>query len=488
MLFRQIFDPDLAQYAYLIGCQKTGEALVIDPERDVDRYLELAEREGLRLTAVAETHIHADFLSGARELARRHGVRAYLSDEGPAEWKSEWARRDAEAVDGSGPIDVVFLKGGDTFRIGKIEVQAVHTPGHTPEHISFLVTDRGGGADSPIGLATGDFVFVGDLGRPDLLESAAGQAGAMGPAAHQLFESLPSFLALDDSVQVWPAHGAGSACGKALGAVPTSTVGYERRYNAAIRHSQDGEQAFVDFILEGQPEPPLYFARMKRLNKEGPEVLGELPRPAAMAPGDLLSARDVEGGVILDTRGGRGDFVAGHLAGSLHAPLGSGLSNVAGSYVEEDVPIFLVADEDDVEHAVRQLVRIGLDDVRGYLTPAELHGAAAGQLSGLATTDFEGLVGRVADERGLILDVRGLSEFEQAHLPGARQIAYTRLATLLDDLPRDRRLYVHCASGRRASFAASELAREGFDVVLVDDLFEHAEGLVRSEASVVSEA
>nr|WP_243664236.1 MBL fold metallo-hydrolase [Rhodothermus marinus] len=170
MLFRQIFDPKLAQYAYLIGCQQTKEAIVIDPERDVDQYLRLAEEEGLRIVAVAETHIHADFLSGARELAERVGARLYLSAEGEADgWASNWAK--------NGRYDVTFLRDGDTFRIGNIEFRAVHTPGHTPEHLCYLVTDRGGGATEPMGIVTGDFVFVGDLGRPDLLESAARISG-----------------------------------------------------------------------------------------------------------------------------------------------------------------------------------------------------------------------------------------------------------------------------------------------------------------------
>ena len=171
MLFRQVYDERLAQYAYLIGCQRTGEALLIDPERDIDRYLELARAEHLRIVAVTETHLHADFLSGAREFAERVPIRLYLSDEGDEDWKYEWAK--------NGNYDVTFLKDGDTFTIGNIEVKAVHTPGHTPEHMSFMITDRGGGASEPMGMVTGDFVFVGDLGRPDLLETAAGQVGAM---------------------------------------------------------------------------------------------------------------------------------------------------------------------------------------------------------------------------------------------------------------------------------------------------------------------
>ncbi|MEX0599042.1 MAG: MBL fold metallo-hydrolase, partial [Rhodothermales bacterium] len=242
MLFRQIFDPKLAQYAYLIGCQQTKEALIIDPERDIDRYVDLAEAEGLNIVGVAETHIHADFLSGAREFAERFDITLYLSDEGDEDWKYEWVR----GTRGDGrPYDVTLLKDGHSFTIGNIEIQAVHTPGHTPEHLSYLVTDRGGGATSPIGIATGDFVFVGDLGRPDLLEQAAGMHGLQEPSARMLYGSLPEFTKLQEHLQVWPGHGAGSTCGKALGAVPTTTVGYEKRYNAALAVAEEGETAFV---------------------------------------------------------------------------------------------------------------------------------------------------------------------------------------------------------------------------------------------------
>ena len=261
MLFRQIIDPGLAQYAYLVGCQATRDAIVIDPERDIDRYVAMAAEEGLRVKAVAETHIHADFLSGAREFAERHGVEVYLSAEGGSDWQYRWIHD--ERYRGH------LVKDGDTFRVGNVELQIHHMPGHTPEHICFSITDRGSGADRPMGIVSGDFVFVGDVGRPDLLESAAGQVGAMESAARALYGSLQAFLGQPDYLQLWPGHGAGSACGKALGAVPSSSVGYERMFNTAIQTAQLGEQAFVAGILEGQPEPPLYFGRMKRLNKEG---------------------------------------------------------------------------------------------------------------------------------------------------------------------------------------------------------------------------
>ncbi|MGD8728693.1 MAG: MBL fold metallo-hydrolase, partial [Gemmatimonadota bacterium] len=364
MLLRQIVDSRLSQYAYLIGCQATGEAIVIDPERDVERYIEAAESEGLRLTAVAETHIHADFLSGARELAERLDVKVYVSAEGGPDWQVEWAKEHANAT---------LLHDGDSFRVGNIELEAVHTPGHTPEHLSYLVTDHGGGASDPMGFVTGDFVFVGDLGRPDLLEQAAGIQGVQEDSARALYGSLPSFLDLEDHVQVWPGHGAGSACGKALGAVPITTVGYEKRHNAALDAARAGEDAFVEAILADQPEPPLYFARMKALNRAGPPVLGDLPRPHRVALQEMPVLLNDANVVIIDTRTPRSAFMARHLPGALHAPLDRAFNTVVGSLVEDETrPILLVTEGDRVEEAVRDLVRIGYDSFAGFLDEEQL--------------------------------------------------------------------------------------------------------------------
>jgi hydroxyacylglutathione hydrolase len=297
MFFRMVYDDMLAQAAYLIGCQRTGEALIIDPERDIDRYVKIAESERLRITAIAETHIHADFLSGARELAEATGARLFLSGMGGKDWSYQWLDKKKDG----GSYAHTLLRDGDSFKVGNVEVKAIHTPGHTPEHICFQVTDRGGGASAPMGIATGDFVFVGDVGRPDLLESAAGLKGAADDSARALYSSVKSFRALDDYLQLWPGHGAGSACGKALGAVPQSTVGYEKRFNPAIQ-AAESEQRFFGYVLEGQPEPPLYFARMKRLNKEGPPVLGALPRPRELGAEELRGI-DAKKTAVLDTRG-----------------------------------------------------------------------------------------------------------------------------------------------------------------------------------------
>jgi hydroxyacylglutathione hydrolase len=461
MLLRQIADDALAQYAYLVGCQRTGEALIIDPERDVDRYVDQAAAEGLRITAAAETHIHADFLSGARELAAR-GVTVYLSDAGDADWKYSWPQRDGAAVR--------WVTDDDVFHVGRIEVRVVHTPGHTPEHVSFLVTDRGAGADQPLGIASGDFVFVGDVGRPDLLESVAGIAGAMRPSAARLSVSLRAFAELPDSLLIWPGHGAGSACGKALGAVPMSTVGYERRFNGALRLAVADPTAFVDTILEGQPEPPPYFAIMKQVNKTGPPLLGTLPAPPRLTADDLARRVQRPETVLLDTRSSRRAFMAGHLPGSLFAPLDRSFSTVVGSYVRPHEAIVLLLDPTQVDCAVRRLVRIGFDRIEGYATPDDLQVLAGSDRARLATTavlDCPGMAGVGAGL--LVLDVRSPAEYLADHIPGAVNIPHTRLLPRLAELPRDRPLVVHCASGARAAVAVAALERHGFDVRYVDD-------------------
>lgn len=455
MFMRMIYDEKLAQAAYLIGCQRTGEAIVIDPERDVDRYIHLAADNDLRIVATAETHIHADFLSGSRELAEAIGATVYVSDEGDADWKYGWLDQRV----GGGTYDHVLLKDGDTFRIGNIEFRVIHTPGHTPEHIVFLITDHGAGATEPVGMATGDFVFVGDLGRPDLLETAAGQQGAMEPSARRLFRTVGSLSDIPDFVQVWPAHGAGSACGKALGAIPMSTVGYEKRFNPAIL-AASSEQGFVEFILSGQPEPPLYFANMKRDNKLGPPVLGGLPEPPRMSGTDLASL-DSNKVAIIDTRPWD-QFRSGHIPGALSFPLTRSFNTDAGSMVRDTDDIYLIIDESALEEAIRDLIRIGLDHIKGWCPANEVR-----HVSPLETID-EIDVGRarelVAQHEVKVLDVRRKTEFAGGHLPDATNIAHTRLAGRMDEVPEDTPLLINCRSGVRSARASAFLKRAGFDV------------------------
>ena len=462
MLVRQIVDPALAQYAYLIGCPRTGEAIVIDPERDIDRYEALAARHKLRIVAAADTHIHADYLSGLREFAAK-GVMVYASGEGGADWSYEW-------LTGS-TYPHRLVTHGDRFRVGNVELQVLHTPGHTPEHVVYTVTDLGAGATEPIGVATGDFVFVGDLGRPDLLEQAAGVSGTQEPGARDLYRSLATFRALPPHVQVWPAHGAGSACGKSLGDVPMSTVGYELRFNPAVK-AADSEQHFVDYILSGQPEPPMYFARMKRDNKVGPRVLGGVPTIAHLDQEALRALAGRPEVVVVDTRP-RAEFLPAHLPGSLLAELDFQFVNITGSYIDAGIPIYLVIDEARVDEAVRMLLRIGLDDVRGYVTPADLEAyrRAGGATAAIERIDMVELERRRTAGGVHVLDVRGAVDYEVAHVPAAQQIAHTRLFVRLAEVPVTQPVLVHCASGARSAHAAALLARHGYTVSTVADQF-----------------
>jgi hydroxyacylglutathione hydrolase len=461
MLVRQILDPALAQYAYLIGCPRTGDAIVFDPERDIDRYLDLAARHKLRIVAAADTHIHADYISGLREFAER-GVRVFASDEGGPDWRYEWLLGSS--------YDHVLLKDGDLFQVGNIRFTTVHTPGHTPEHLAYLVTDLGAGATEPIGMVTGDFVFVGDVGRPDLLEQAAGMTGTQEPGARQLYKSVEGFKDLPAYIQVWPAHGAGSACGKSLGDIPSSTIGYELRTNPAIQASAS-EQAFVDYILSGQPEPPPYFARMKRDNRAGPTVLRGVPRLAHLDAENLGSLAGRTDIAILDTRD-RTAFLAGHVPGAILAELDFQFVNIAGSFVDERTPVYLIVDEARVEEAVRALIRIGVDEIRGYLTPSDLATWAAqgGTLASIPSIDMAELERRRLAGGVTVLDARGKVDFDGHHVPGAINVAHTRLLVRLAEVPRDRPVLVHCNSGARSAHAASLLARHGYDVTNVADL------------------
>ena len=455
MLLKRLYDPKLAQASYLVGCAATGEALVIDANRDIDQYLDAAEAEGVRITHVTETHIHADFISGSRELAMRTGAALLLSDEGDADWKYRFAA-DAGAR---------LLRDGDSFKVGNIRVDVLHTPGHTPEHLSFVITDTAA-TDRPMGAFTGDFIFAGDVGRPDLLERAAGMAGTMVESARLLFRSLQRFAALPDYFQLWPGHGAGSACGKSLGAVPSTTLGYEKLANWAFGIAD--EESFVQAVLADQPEPPKYFAEMKRINKEGPAILHGLRRPERLAAGRIRGLVD-SGALIVDTRHAS-EYALGHVPGTLNIPLGKSFPTWAGWLLPYDRDVYLIVGSDAVhaiDDTVRDLAMIGLDRVAGYLDSDAL---AAWTDSGerLALTPQIGvahlaeLLGR---ETAMVLDVRGRAEWDAGHIPGVRNIPLGYLAERVADVPKTTPMIVHCQSGARSAIAASVLEMSGFSVI-----------------------
>jgi len=457
MYFERFYDTKLAQASYLIGCQRTGEAVVVDPNRDVEQYVDAAAREGLRITHVTETHIHADFVSGARELAAATDALLLLSDEGGDEWRYAFA---AEA-------QARLLRDGDRFRVGNIELEAMHTPGHTPEHLSFLVTDLATDA-GPWGILTGDFVFVGDVGRPDLLERAAGYAGTMEAAARTLHRSLARFRLLPGHLQVWPGHGAGSACGKALGAVPSSTVGYEMRANWGLAVTDEAE--VVRMVLAGQPEPPRYFAQMKRINKEGPRVLGGLPRPKHL-PAHALRDLNRTGAIVVDTRSAL-EYAAGHVPGTLNIPLDTGFTTWAGWLLPFDRDVHLLVDATACAHcvdaAVRDLAMIGLDRVAGVLGLDALNEWTrdGAELTTVQQTTPAEVARMLGSDDTIVVDVRGRVEWEAGHLPGVRNIPVGLLAERIDELRGSRRVVVHCQAGARSAIAASVLEAHGLTNVL----------------------
>lgn len=438
-----------------MGCGRAGEAIVVDPNRDAEQYLRAAESEGVRIAHITETHIHADFVSGARELAARTGARLYLSGEGGEAWSYDFAVAD----------DAVVVYGGESIDVGNVRLSAIHTPGHTPEHLTFLVTDRAT-AEEPMGALTGDFIFVGDVGRPDLLERAAGIEGTMRDSARALYASLRRFATLPDWLQIWPGHGAGSACGKGISAVPHSTLGYERRFNWAFAVAD--EEEFVRLVLEGQPEPPAYFAEMKRVNKRGPRVLGGLPHPTHL-DSSALPARLSSGALVVDTRPAA-DFAARHLPGTINIPLNRSFSTWAGSVLPYDRELCLLVDDragDRAAAAARDLVMIGLDRVVGYFTADALSTweRQGKQLSSTPQIGARELAQLVSKGEVQVIDVRSASEWEAGHLPSAPNIPLATLAERVAEIQRDRPVVVHCQSGSRSAIAASVLRAQGVDRV-----------------------
>ena len=450
MLLRYFYDPKLAQASYLVACQTTGKAIVIDPGRNIEPYLDAAVEEGVEIIAATETHIHADFISGCRELAEQVGATLYLSGEGGPDWQYQYLADYPHCL----------LKDRDSWHIGNIRFEAMHVPGHTPEHLAFKVID-GTALAVPMGIFTGDFIFAGDVGRPDLLETAAGQKGTKEESARTLFQSLQHFRQLPDYLQLWPGHGAGSACGKALGAVPSTTLGYERRANWAFQI--EDEAKFVNAVLDGQPEPPRYFATMKRANKEGPALLKDsldLPQLPVKALDALCEASLP----IMDTRSHQA-FAQGHIPGTFNNPFAlRSFITYAGSFLDEETPFYLIIDKAHLEEAVTDLQRIGLDNIAGYfsLETVDMWARQTGHSLGFIP---QVSVGKVAKEietgQMMVIDVRGTAEFAAGHLPTAHNIILGNILNQLDEIPSNQPVLLQCLSGFRSNIAAGLLASRG---------------------------
>ena len=444
MFFQHIYDKSLAQASYFIGCQKAGVAAVIDAKRDVDTYLEIAKANNMKITHIFETHIHADFLAGSRELAKLTGAELYLSDEGGTGWEYEFPH--------------VGVKDGDKIKIGNLTIEVMHTPGHTPESISFLLTDNPA-STKPVMLFTGDFVFVGDIGRPDLLEKAAGITGTANAGALQMYNSINKFNALPDYIQVWPGHGAGSACGKALGAVPSTTVGYEKERNWAFQYADD-EKGFVKYLLADQPEPPKYFAMMKKLNKVDRPLLTEVPKLKQLSVVELKGAM-AQGIKLIDARM-KTDFAAGYIPGSINIQGNNSFGTWSGWFLKYDEQFILLADEAQLDDLTRKLMRIGLDNIYGYIPSTSVWTEAGGNLQKADVISLEETKQLIQNNGVQVVDLRGVAEFNAGHIAKAENIFVGTLTENLDKISKDKKVIIHCQGGDRSSIAYSLLAKNGY--------------------------
>jgi hydroxyacylglutathione hydrolase len=448
MLLKIFQDSDLAQNSYFVACPDSGEALVIDPARDITPYLDYAREKGLRLIGAAETHIHADYVSGGRELA--HAVKGSL-------FISDYGGELGYQMQG-GNYTTVRLRESDHIMIGRVRLDVLFTPGHTPEHISYVLTD--GGADKPFGIFTGDCLFVGDMGRPDLLETAAGSTHADASkegGARRQFANMMRLKSMPDYLSIMPGHGAGSACGKALGEVPTSTLGYEKLFNPAFQHTEEAK--FVQWLLEDQPAPPRYFSEMKKVNQQGAALLSTLkyPRPVVYDSEINLAAK----AMLIDTRS-KPSFAAGHIPDSINIPADHSQFNTwVGWYVDYEQPTYIVVSEAQLAEVVTRLRAIGVDNIAGYVRDevAMRYKAITPQVS-VQTALEKHLNGT------LIVDVRNDSEREESYIPNSIHIPMGEIPKRMGEIPRDREVIVQCGSGIRSQIVTSILQKNDFHNVV----------------------
>lgn len=445
MLLERFEDKGLAHYSYALACESAGIVAIVDPRRDVDVYREFAHRRGLRITHVLETHIHADFASGARELAERTGAELWLS-----------------AYDAGELYEVAFphhpMHDAEAITLGNVRIEARHTPGHTPEHLAFLGFELARAATTPALMLSGDFLFVGSLGRPDLIgeEAKVGLANALYDSVRKVLATLP------DGLEIHPAHGAGSMCGSGMSARPMSTLGFERIANPYLRAGLTRD-AFVAEILGHVPPFPPYYKRMKQLNSRGPATLDLAQNLTAIDAHEFRTL--VESGyVVVDVRD-QLSFGAGHIPGAFGVGIAGSQSTWAAWVVPYETPLLIVCDHPaDAESTRRALVRVGLDDVRGYLD---------GGMTGWIENGFEvahtrqvsptELAAELPRRRVTVVDVRSDEEWNDGHVAGARHLMAGTLADHAPSLPRDGvTLALMCGTGYRSTVAASVLERTGF--------------------------
>jgi hydroxyacylglutathione hydrolase len=444
VLFERFEDEGLSQYSYAIGCDTACTVAIVDPRRDIDVYLEFAAARHVRITHVLETHIHADFASGARELAGRAGAALCLS-----------------AYDAGEIYEVAFphdeLRDGDHLELGRIHIRALHTPGHTPEHLSFLVYDTVRTAAMPQLLLSGDSLLVGSVGRPDLIEESTNRM-----LAGRQYDSVQTIALLPDGVELHPGHGAGSMCGAGMSARPMSTLGFERASNPFLRTGLT-RASFVDHLLGGLSPFPPYYRRMKALNAQGVASLNGLPGTRPITPGEFQALVD-EGHLVIDLRD-QIAFGGAHIPGAFGLGLGPNLSAWAAWVVPSDRPLLLVADDpSDASQGARALVRVGLDDVRGYLEGGMQAWIGAGHRIAALKQESPGeLLERLSgDSRVRVLDVRTEDEWRRGHICGATHLMGGDVPDRAPDLAREGKpLALVCQTGYRSTVAASVLARAG---------------------------
>lgn len=439
MIFEQHYLDCLSQASYFIGDPSSGKAVVVDPRRDIAPYLETAAEHDLTIELVIETHFHADFLSGHLEMAAATGATIAYGAAAETEFESR------------------KLTDGERIELGQVTLEIRHTPGHTPESISVVVYDRGVDA-APYGVLTGDTMFVGDVGRPDLLSSKGVTSEEL---AAQLFQSLHGqLLTLPDETRVYPGHGAGSSCGKNLSSETWSTIGTQRETNYAL--APMSEQEFIDVVTEGQTAPPAYFSFDAMLNREVRPLLDEFAPPAALSLADVIAAQR-SGAVILDTRDPQ-EFASAHLLGSVNIGMTGRYAEFAGGVLQPGAPIVLIADDGAELEAKNRLARIGFDNVIGFLpepeavmaaNPAEVRQGKRIDVAGMKT-----MMESVDDLQ--LVDVRQPGETEGGTVDGAIVIPLTQLNQKLSSLDASKPTLVYCAGGFRSSIAASRMTAAGF--------------------------
>jgi hydroxyacylglutathione hydrolase len=445
MILEQFYLGCLAHASYLVGDEQSHQAAVVDPQRDIDQYLAFAQEHDLRIAYVVLTHLHADFLAGHLELRDRTGAVICLG----AEAKAEYSFR--------------ALADGDTIDLGRVRLQALATPGHTPESISLLVFDRDRSEAHPYAVLTGDTLFVGDVGRPDLRVALGWSAASL---ANRLYDSLRTkLLPLPDDSLVYPAHGAGSLCGKALGNELFSTIGEQRRWNYALQPMT--REAFVDLVTADQPDVPPYFTHDAVLNtKERPTLDKSLATGLTPLTLEEVLDRQRNGAQVLDTRE-PADYAAAHLVGSQNIGLGGQYATWAGTIIDPHRPIVIIAEPGREQESAVRLGRIGFDNVAGYLEDglrslkprAELTESTERLSPGSAAERMR------SEEPPQLLDVRTTREHEDKRIDGSVSIPLNHLAERAQELASDRPVLVHCAGGYRSSIAASLLRRRGFSRV-----------------------